>query len=41
MLEGGIGAGLRLLRQDLLREDVHRCVMRLYTGAGQRQLAIR
>jgi DNA-binding SARP family transcriptional activator len=41
ILEGGIGAGLRLLRQDPLREDVHRCVTRLYAGAGQRQLAIR
>jgi DNA-binding SARP family transcriptional activator len=41
MLEGGIGAGLRLLRQDPLCEDVHRCVTRLYAGAGQRQLAIR
>jgi DNA-binding SARP family transcriptional activator len=40
-LEGGIGAGLRLLRQDPLREDVHRYVMRLYASAGQRQLAIR
>jgi DNA-binding SARP family transcriptional activator len=41
LLESGIGAGLRLLRQDPLREDVHRCVMRLYASAGQRQLAIR
>jgi DNA-binding SARP family transcriptional activator len=41
MLESGIGAGLRLLRQDPLREDVHRYVMRLYASAGQRQLAIR
>ncbi len=40
-IESGIGAGLRLLRQDPLREDVHRYVMRLYAGAGQRQLAIR
>jgi DNA-binding SARP family transcriptional activator len=40
-LEHGIGAGLRLLRQDPLREDVHRYVMRLYASAGQRQLAIR
>ena len=39
--EPGIGAGLRLLRQDPLREDVHRYVMRLYASAGQRQLAIR
>jgi DNA-binding SARP family transcriptional activator len=41
MLESGIGAGLRLLRHDPLREDVHRDVMRLYASAGQRQLAIR
>jgi DNA-binding SARP family transcriptional activator len=41
LLESGIGAGLRLLRQDPLREDVHRYVMRLYASAGQRQLAIR
>jgi DNA-binding SARP family transcriptional activator len=40
-LDAGIGAGLRLLRQDPLREDVHRNVMRLYASAGQRQLAIR
>jgi DNA-binding SARP family transcriptional activator len=40
-LEHGIGAGLRLLRQDPLREDVHRYVMRLYARAGRRQLAIR
>ncbi|HEX5080133.1 MAG TPA: BTAD domain-containing putative transcriptional regulator, partial [Geminicoccaceae bacterium] len=39
--ESGIGAGLRLLRHDPLREDVHRYVMRLYASAGQRQLAIR
>jgi DNA-binding SARP family transcriptional activator len=41
LLESGIGAGLRLLRQDPLREDIHRFVMRLYASAGQRQLAIR
>jgi DNA-binding SARP family transcriptional activator len=41
MIESGIGAGLRLLRQDPLREDVHRYVMRLYASVGQRQLAIR
>jgi DNA-binding SARP family transcriptional activator len=40
-IESGIGAGLRLLRHDPLREDVHRYVMRLYASAGQRQLAIR
>ncbi|MEM7024727.1 MAG: BTAD domain-containing putative transcriptional regulator, partial [Pseudomonadota bacterium] len=41
LLDNGIGAGLRLLRHDPLREDIHRDVMRLYAGAGQRQLAIR
>jgi DNA-binding SARP family transcriptional activator len=41
LLESGIAAGLRLLRHDPLREDVHRFVMRLYASAGQRQLAIR
>jgi DNA-binding SARP family transcriptional activator len=41
MLDSGIAAGLRLLRHDPLREDMHRDVMRLYAGAGQRQQAIR
>jgi DNA-binding SARP family transcriptional activator len=41
LLVSGIRAGLRLLRHDPLREDVHRYVMRLYASAGQRQLAIR
>jgi DNA-binding SARP family transcriptional activator len=30
-----------LLQHDPLREDVHREVMRLYVGAGQRTLALR
>ncbi|WP_299616762.1 BTAD domain-containing putative transcriptional regulator [Pelagibius sp.] len=38
---GGIEVGERILGQDPLREDVHRDMMRLFAGAGDRSRAIR
>ena len=40
-VNASIEAGERLLRQDPLREDVHRELIRLFSEAGHRQSAIR
>lgn len=39
--EASLACGQQILRQDPLREDVHRELMRVYVESGQRALAIR
>lgn len=39
-LEHSLETGLQLLRQDPLREDIHRAVMRLYNASGRRAQAM-
>ncbi len=40
-LEAGILCGQRILEKDLLREEIHRELMRLYAANGQRAQAVR
>lgn len=40
-LERSLETGLQILRQDPLREDIHRAVMRIYHASGRRAQAVR